>query len=319
VSSESESEGRPVWRRPVPVLVAIGVVAVIALLIGGFALNRGSASDNGSGQPAGADLSTPPATVTTEPTPTPSPSSSLDVSNSLLPVTGLTARTKKITVELKWHRVEGAKSYAVVRDSGAAGELRTSVVGTRFADRPGDGDRHSYHVVAIDRDGNEGPTSDEVHPAAAATPYGAEQDIASAWIALIPEKSGAKGKGGLVCKGTKASSEHSNGRIVCRLHNGLQYQILRFASKQERDARTAQLVKAKGAHAGHWLIKGKGKGSSAKKSGGQLITAGAGAVHGPWRVWTFNDNTSYAMSAQWPKHSAKALAKWWKQKAPFRS
>jgi hypothetical protein len=302
--------GRPVWRRPVPVLVVVVAVIVVALLLGGFALNDGDAATTGAATGAGP-------TPSPSPTPEPTPSATLDVSDSLLPVAGLTAHTKKITVTLRWSRVDGADSYQVVRDGDTPAEVSQPVAGTRFADRPGDGDRHTYRVVALDVDGNEGPVGNTVRPPAAATPYGAEQDIASVWITMIPEKSGAKGKAGQTCKGTKASSEHSNGRIVCRLKNGLQYQILRFASKKQRDARVAQLTKAKGAHAGRWSVKGKG--SRAKKVTGQLITAGAKAPNGPWRVWTFDDRPTYAMSVQWPKHSAKALAQWWQKKAPFQS
>jgi hypothetical protein len=304
--------GRPVWRRPVPVLVVVLAVVVAALLVGGFALND---DDGGATTGAGAGTGLPAPSLS--PTPEPTPSATLDVSDSLLPVAGLTAHTKKITVTLRWSRVAGADSYQVVRDGDTPAEVRAPVTGTRFADRPGDGGRHTYRVVALDADGNEGPAGNTVRPPAAATPYGAEQDIASTWITMIPEKAGAKGKAGQTCTGSKASSEHSNGRIVCRLKTGLQYQILRFASKEQRDARVAQLTKAKGAHAGRWSVKGKGSG--AKKVSGQLITAGAKAPNGPWRVWTFDDSPTYAMSVQWPKHSAKALAQWWQKKAPFQS
>jgi hypothetical protein len=179
------------------------------------------------------------------------------------------------------------------------------VKGTRFADRPGDGDRHAYAVVPLGRGGVAGPTAPAVDAAPAATPYGAEQDIASAWGALIPERAGSRGPAHQLCRGSRVSSEHSNGRIICRVHSGLQFQIMRFSSKAERSRRAAQLSRAKGVHRGRW-------------SGDLLFTAGAKAVHGPWRWWAVGGKATYAISAQWPKHTAKALAGWWKYRMPSR-
>jgi len=290
------------------VLIVVGLV--VALVVGGLALNgRAASSSDGENSPRtiGADL---PTTLS----PTPTPSSSVDATASLLPVAGLTGHTETITVRLQWQAVDGAESYLVTRDPGRAGEKTEPVTGTRYADRPGDGRRHSYTVVAVDPDGTPGAAGPTVHPSAAATPYGAEQDIASAWPQMIPTKPGAKGGAGQTCKGSKTSSEHSNGRIVCRTSSGVQFQVLRFSSQKERDAREDQLVKAQGAHGGHWAQKGDDA-----TSGGDLVTAGAGVVHGPWRFWTFDDSPRYAMSAQWPKHSAQALASWWQGRSPFHS
>ncbi len=310
-SSEGEetseaATGRPLWRRPVAVAVA---VAVVALLIGGLALNRPSSGseDDGPGT-SGADL------PTATPTATPSPTSSLDVSNSLLPVTGLTATTKKITVELSWQSVEGADSYLVLRDPGEPGQASKPVAGTTFGDRPGDGAPHTYSVVAVDHTGEAGPAGASVAAQPAQTPYGAEQDIASDWVGLIPAVPGSRGKLGQVCKGTKASSAHSDGRIACRLKHGPQFQILRFPSKAERDARAAQLDHAKGVDRSKWSVKG----SRREARHGLLLIAGAKAVNGPFRWWTFDDAPTYAMSVQWPKHSAKSIAKWFSKQAPFR-
>jgi hypothetical protein len=233
---------------------------------------------------------------------------------SALPaVTGVSARTNRITVELRWKRVRGAASYRVYRDAGSPLEAVRAVAGTSFGDRPGDGSRHSYVVVAVDQAGRSGPGNGPVL-ASALIPYRDEQDIASAWTAVVPVRPGQMGTAGQTCEGQDASSDYSNGQISCTFGNGVRLTILRYASAADRDRRGDALALEHGVRAGDWDVPWP----SGFRFTGRLLTASAPAPTGTWRWWTFDAARSYAMHAEWPGHSARDLAKWWWQKAPFR-
>jgi hypothetical protein len=286
-----------IWRRRWPVIAAVAGVAVILLIVG-LAVNGSASDDGGSEPPPQGPVATP------EGTPTPDP----------MAVTGLEATTRVISIDLAWDEVPGAAGYKVYRDAGTDDETVRTVPGSTFTDRPGDGDEHRYSVAAVDDADQEGPRTTEVG-AVAETPYGDVQDIASAWTAVVPVTPGKKGSAGQTCKGSAADAEESNGRISCTFGNGVRLVILRYASKEDRDQRSAQLADRKRVVKGTWQVRQRG----GTRFAGRLLTADSKATAGPWRFWTYNATPTYALYAAWPKHSAKQLTGWWKQKAPFRT
>jgi hypothetical protein len=201
----------------------------------------------------------------------------------------------------------------VYRDAGTTEQASRTVAAVSFADRPGDDRKHVYSVVPLDDAGAAGAISPSVS-ASAKAPYGNLQRIASAWTAVIPAKPGHAGSAGQKCAGTLATSAYSIGKIVCKFPHGIEFEILRYPSKTERDHRFDQLAAAKGVSQGHWNVPLHG----GIHSTGALLTAGAKASHGPWRWWTYDTAPTFGMYAQWPGHSAKQLAAWWNSKAPFR-
>jgi Hsp70 protein len=293
----------PSWRRR---RLLVGV-AVLVLLLGGFALRNRASGDDGS-RITGAEL--PAATAG----PGPVPSGTATGSGSALPaVTGLVARTNRITVELHWKQVRGAASYRVYRDAGTPLEVVKAVTGTTLGDRPGDGVEHGYVVVAVDGTGRSGPGGSQVR-AAAQVPYGDQQDIASAWTAMVPVRPGQRGSAGQTCEAQAGSSDYSTGQIVCDFGDGVRLTILRYASAADRDRRETLLAAEPGVSSAGWHVPLH----SGFEFTGRLLTASGPAPSGPWLWWTFDAATSHAMYAEWPGHSVEDLTAWWRQKAPFR-
>jgi Hsp70 protein len=291
------------WRRRWP----LAGVAVLVLLLGGFAL-RGPASAGVGSRITGAEL---PA-VTAGPGLV--PSGTVTGSGSALPAaTVLVARTDRITVELHWQKVRGAASYRVYRDAGTPLEVVKAVTGTTLGDRPGDGDEHAYVVVAVDEAGRSGPSGSQVR-AAAQVPYGDQQDIASTWTAVVPVRPGQRGSAGQTCQAQAGSSDYSTGQILCGFGDGVRLTILRYASAADRDRRESLLAAEPGVSSAGWDIPLH----SGFEYTGRLLTATGSTPSGPWLWWTFDAATSYAMYADWPGHSVKDLTGWWRQKAPFR-
>jgi len=168
-------------------------------------------------------------------------------------------------------------------------------------------------VVAVDETDREGPSGEPVS-AEAEAPYGAVQSIASAWTAVVPITPGKKGTAGQTCKGSSADKDYSDGRIECAFANGVRLILLSYSSPDQRDQRGDQLADHKRVTDTKWSAAQRGGASYS----GRLLTADSKATGGPWRWWTYNTASSYAIYAYWPKHSAKQLGSWWKSKAPFR-
>jgi hypothetical protein len=296
--------GLSAWRRRWPVIVAVAAVLVVA----GFVLNGPASGDDEAG-PAGL-------APTGQTQPGPDQTTAVDALGGakLPPVTGLSVQTRNISIDLTWDNVPGATAYAVYRDAGTPDQTVRSVPRTTFTDRPGDADQHQYSVVAVDETAQQGPPSAQVS-AEAEAPYGELQPIASAWTAVVPITPGKKGTAGQTCKGSATDSEYSNGQIRCTFGNGVRLVILSYPSSDERDKRADQLADLKRVSTSKW--------GAAQREGtrysGQLLTASSKAADGPWRWWTYDAASTYAIRADWPKHSAKQLSSWWDQKAPFRS
>jgi molecular chaperone DnaK len=303
-------------RRRWPILLtstAVVVLGVVAL-IGPASGHSGSASSNQSDALAPNRSATSSTGSTGTPsdsgTPVPSPS----VGTALPAVSGLSAATHGISIMVSWHKVAGAATYVVYRDAATSAQTSRILTRTSFVDRPGDGAMHSYAVVAQDDGRNAGSISDAVQSSAKA-PYGGLQSIASAWTAVIPQKPGQKGSAGQTCVGRPAASDFSTGKIVCTFPQGLQFQILRYATSTDRDHRFEELQAEKGVSSGRWDVPFHGK----VHSTGQMLVAGPKLAHGPWRWWTYDTAPTFGMYADWPKHSAKQLGAWWRSRAPFRN
>jgi Hsp70 protein len=296
----------PFWRRRWPQVAA----AALILVLGGTAVissARGSDS-NDSGRIAGAEL--PAATSTSGSI----PSGAVTQGGSSLPaVTGLSARINRITVDLHWTRVRGAVSYRVYRDPGTPLEAVKPAARTHFGDRPGDGREHTYLVVAVDAAGRSGPGGRLV-TASAQAPYGDEQDMASAWTAVVPVRPGQQGTAGQKCESEIATSDYSTGQLGCRFGNGVRLTILRYVTQADRDRRGALLEAEPGVQGAGWDVPLH----SGFRFTGRLLTASESAPSGPWLWWSFDAAPSYAMAAEWPGHTPKELARWWRQIAPFR-
>ena len=291
--------GLSAWRRRWPVIVGVAVVLVLV----GLALNGPASGDDDPGL----------APVPTS-TSGPEPSATAVADGALPAVTGLAARTRNISIDLNWDPVPGAASYAVYRDAGTPDESVRTIPRTTFTDRPGDGDQHRYSVLAVDDVDQRGLSSPEV-AAVAEDPYGAVQFIASAWTAVVPVSPGKKGTAGQACKGSSVEAEYANGRIRCTFGNGVRLVILSYDSAGERDQRADQLADRKRAKGGKWKAALPG----GPRLSGRLLTADSKAPGGPWRWWSYDGASTYAMYADWPKHTAKQLSIWWNQKAPFRT
>ena len=295
--------GLSAWQRRWPVIVGVAVVLVVAgVLLNGPA----SGNDHAGPEPSRPATTTPAAGGSA----TPSSPAEADLSG----VTGLVADTRNISIDLSWDAVPGAAAYTVYRDAGTADQSTRTVARTAFTDRPGDGEQHRYSVVAVDGDDREGPSSPEVS-ATARAPYGAVQAIASNWTAVVPVTPGQRGTAGQTCKGAAADAEFANGRIRCTYANGVRLTILSYDSPGDRRRRASQLADHKRVKDGSWKAALPG----APRLSGRLLSFDAKAGGGPWRYWTYNSVPTYAVYAQWPKHTAKQLASWWKQKAPFRT
>jgi hypothetical protein len=287
------------WRRRWPVIVTVAVILVLI----GLALNGPASGDDDPG-PA---TSSPTAT-----TAEPSPSDTAAVEAGLPAVTGLAAKSRNISIDLSWDKVPDAVSYAVYRDAGTPAEVVRTITRTAYTDRPGDDVEHQYSVLAVDADEREGSAGPQI-PAKAESPYGAVQSIASAWTAVVPVQPGKKGSAGQICKGSSKDAEFANGRIRCVFGNGVRLVILSYDSATERDQRSDQLAGMKGVKGRKWKAALPG----GPRLTGKLLAADAKA--GPWRWWSYDGASTYAMYADWPKHTAKQLSAWWNQKAPFRT
>jgi hypothetical protein len=240
----------------------------------------------------------------------PSPTQGAD----LPAVTGLSVTTRSISIQLAWTAVPGATAYTVYRDAGTEGQAVRTIPRTTFTDRPGDGEGHRYSVVAVDDEDREGTTGPEV-TAKAEAPYGAVQAIASAWTAVVPVTPGKKGTAGQTCKGTSTSADGADGLIKCTFGNGVRLTITHYAGEADRDRRGDKLADRKRVSDGTWHTKKGGGGPLT----GRLLTADSKATGGPWRWWTYDAATTFAMYADWPKHTGKQLTSWWNGKAPFRT
>lgn len=300
--------GLSAWRRRWPVILAVAVILVLV----GLALNGPASGDDDPGPQAG-PTSTPSELPAVSDTGTPS-STDAPAGADLATVTGLAAKTRSISIDLVWKKVPGAATYTVYRDAGTPDQMTRNLARTTFTDRPGDGATHRYSVVAVDTTDREGPSGAEVSVAAAA-PFGAVQSIASAWTAVVPITPGKKGTAGQTCKGSSADAEFSNGRIRCTFANGVHLVITSYASATERDRRAAQLLGQKRVTSGKWNAAQRG----GPQLSGRLLIADSKVPGGPWRWWTYNTDPTYAIYADWPKHTAKQLSSWWNQKAPFRT
>ncbi len=306
--------GLSAWRRRWPVIVGVAVVLVlVGLVLNGPALGDDDTDSATPAQtlPAGSGQTPSTASGSTQ-----TPSTPARLGGADLPaVTGLSAKTRNISIELGWDEVPGATAYAVYRDAGTPGQIVRSVRGSTFTDRPGDADQHRYSVVALDETDREGPQGAQVS-AEATAPYGAVQSIASDWTAVVPINPGKKGTAGQTCKGSAADSEHSTGQIRCTFGNGVRLVILSYTSSAERDQRADQLADRKRVKRVKWAAKARGGGV---RYGGRLLTADSKATDGPWMWWSYDTAPTYALQVDWPKHTAKQLSQWWDRKAPFRT
>jgi len=305
--------GLSAWRRRWPVIAGVAVVLVLV----GLVLNGPASGDDDAGPAASA----PTRAATTDPDQTPgtggtgtSTAAPTLGGADLAAVSGLTVKTRNISIELGWAEVPGAAGYAVYRDAGTPDQAVRSVSKATFTDRPGDGDQHLYSVVAVDETDREGPPGTPVS-AEAETPYGSVQSIASVWTAVVPISPGKKGSAGQTCKGSAVDKEYSTGRIECSFANGVRLVLTSYDSPDERDQRGDQLADRKRVTDTKWSVAKHG----GTRYSGRLLTADSKATGGPWRWWTYNTASTYAIYANWPKHSAKQLSSWWGRKAPFRT
>lgn len=292
------------WRRRWPVIVGVAVVLVLV----GLVLNGPASGDDDAG-PSAADSTRVSATD-----PNGTSSSSARGGAELAAVTGLSVKIRDISIDLAWDEVPDATAYAVYRDAGTPDEMIRTLSKTTFTDRPGDANVHVYSVVAVDDTDREGPRGGEVI-AEAKAPYGAMQGIASAWTSVVPITPGKKGSAGQTCKGLGPDADHADGRIRCTFANGVRLVIFRYASSEDRDLRAEKLAGEKRVKSAEWNAALRG----GARHSGRLLTADAKATGGPWRWWTYDDASTYAIHADWPKHSAKQLSAWWNQRAPFRT
>jgi hypothetical protein len=132
---------------------------------------------------------------------------------------------------------------------------------------------------------------------------------------VVPVQPGKKGSAGQSCKGSSKDAEFANARIRCVFDNGVRLEILSYDSATEKDQRSDQLVGIKGVKRGTWKAALPG----GPRLSGKLLVADAKVAGGPWRWWSYDGASTYAMYAVWPKHTAKQLSAWWNQKAPFRT
>ncbi|WP_285616483.1 hypothetical protein [Kineosporia sp. NBRC 101677] len=286
----------------VPVLGGVTVMVAASLIVVG--LVRNDEPDNtASASPvsAGSDLSA----ASTAPSPSPTFSPTPEVV-ALPAVKGLKARKVGIAVALTWEEVEGADRYAVYRDPGTPDEKVRTAVTTKLTDRPGDGITHTYAVVALDEQENEGVPGPEVK-AKALAPYKKVQHIASEWTAVVPQKPNRPGESGQVCVPKANKLNGSDGRIVCNYPDGLKVTLFHYDTPETTDRRHDDLAATKGVKSGLWTIERKEK---AELTGRQLSGRRMG---GAWRWTTYDSAPNYAVQLQWKGHSPAELAKWVKQ------
>lgn len=299
------------WRRRWPLIA----LAAVVLVVGGLILNGPASGDDDGGPEDGPTRPVPGATPTGSGTATATATTPIDELGAadLAAVTGLRVKVRSISVDLSWTEVPDAEGYTVYRDAGTPDQTLRTVPGTTLTDRPGDGDQHTYSVVAVDADDRQGPSSATV-TATAEAPYGDVQDIASSWTAVVPVTPGRRGTAGQTCRPVPGPVGRADGRITCQYQNGIRFVLYRFAFTADRDLRTDELAAGAGVDDGRWGA-APPRGS---RLTGRLVVSDSQAAGGPWRWWTYDAAPAFGLYVQWPKRSAKDLEGWWRSRAPFR-
>jgi tRNA A-37 threonylcarbamoyl transferase component Bud32 len=151
-------------------------------------------------------------------------------------------------------------------------------------------------------------------PTASATPTGAAVasgwaelglgGIAAAWPTIVTGAPAATVGSGPTCRPRAAKSDtHAAGIIACQFANGVDLELLHYATAQDRIARQAEI-----AGLAKTEVRERWEGGTAYRRDTSDQNG-----EGPYRWWSFDAAPTEAMFATWPGHTGQDLSGWWRE------